>query len=96
MDEFVVIKVMNEAMIKLLKSKNENCNTNLKIKEFLQDEAFFFKINKNNAYKILLSVGVKKEQLEQTYQKLISPIVYYNLIKKGTISATDKLVIKYN
>lgn len=46
MDEFVVIKVMNEAMLRLKKSKNEDSTKNEKIKEFLQDEAIFFKIRK--------------------------------------------------
>lgn len=42
MDEFIVIKVMNEAMIRLKKSKSEDCTKNEKIKQFLQDEAIFF------------------------------------------------------
>ena len=46
MNEFMVIDVMNEAMIETLKSKKENCETNLKIKEALKDEAIFFKIDK--------------------------------------------------
>ncbi len=95
MDEFIVIKVMNEATIKLLKDKNKNCSINLKIKDFLQDEAFFFKISKDNAYKILFNVGVKKEQLDNVYNKLISPMVYYSLLKRNIIKPNDKLVIKY-
>lgn len=46
MNEFMVIDVMNEAMIETLKSKNENCDLNLKIKEALKDEALFFRIDK--------------------------------------------------
>ena len=68
MNEFMVINIMNEAMIKTLKSKNENCDINLKIKELLKDEALFFKINKKNAYEILKRVGVKQEQLENVYK----------------------------
>lgn len=46
MDEFIVIKVMNEAMQRLLESRGENSLKNQKIKEYLQDEAFFYKISK--------------------------------------------------
>ena len=56
MDEFKIIVVMNEAMLKLLKDKNANYEENLKIKKYLEDEAIFFKINKLNAYKIFLYI----------------------------------------
>lgn len=42
MDEFKVIVVMNEAKIEVLKDKNENYEKNLKIEEYLKDEALFF------------------------------------------------------
>lgn len=96
MDEFVVIKVMNEAMQRLLESKGENSLKNQKIKEFLQDEAFFYKISKKNAFKLLRAVGVKSEQLQTTYMKLIEPSVYYRLVREKKIDVNDKsLVIKY-
>lgn len=96
MDEFFVIKVMNEAMQKLLESKGENSLLNQKINKCLQDESFFYKINKEIALKILLSVGVKADRLESTYIKLVNPSVYYKLVKEGKIDINDKnLVIKY-
>ena len=96
MDEFKVIEIMNETMLELLKEKNQNINNNLKIREYLKDEAFFFKIDKTNAYNVLTSVGVKQEQLERVYNKLISPDVFYNLIYKGKIHEDDEnLVVKY-
>lgn len=96
MDEFKVIVVMNEAMLNLLNQKNANAEKNLKIQEFLQDEAFFFKISKLDAFKILQNVGVKQEQLESTYKKLISSDVFYDLLNRGKIKAEDKnLMIKY-
>ena len=96
MDEFKVIVVMNEAMIELLKEKNENYERNVKIQQFLEDEAFFFKINKSNAYKVLQEVGVKQERLEKVYEKLISQNVFYDLLHKGKINLNDKnLIIKY-
>lgn len=97
MDEFIVIKVMNEATKRLLESKHEDSIKNQKINEYLKDEAFFYKISKESAFKILLAVGVKSEQLENTYKKLISPSVYYRLVREGKIDINDKsLVIKYS
>lgn len=96
MDEFKVIVVMNDAMLKLLKDKNKNYEKNLKIKEYLKDKAFFFKINELNAYKILEAVGVKKEQLEKVYKKLIAPTMFYDLLNRGIIKVDDQdLMIKY-
>ena len=85
MDEFKIITIMNEAMLKLLKDKNNNYDKNLKIKKFLEDEAFFFKINKSSAYEILQTIGVKEDQLEEVYKKLVSQNVYYDLLNKGKI-----------
>lgn len=97
MDKFVVIKVMNEATLRLKMSKNENYEENKKIKEFLEDEALFFKIKKETALKVLISVGVNKDNLEETYQKLIEKNVYNNLIQKGKIDPKDpNLKVKYN
>lgn len=97
MDEFKVIVVMNEAMLKLLKDKNANYEENLKIQKYLEDETLFFKINKSNAYKILQKVGVRQESLEDVYKKLTSSNVFYDLLNRGKIKADDdNLIIKYN
>ena len=97
MDEFKVIVVMNEAMLKLLKDKNANYEKNLKIKKYLEDETIFFKINKLNACKILQNVGVKQDKLEDVYKKLTSPDVFYDLLNRGKIkSDDDTIIIKYN
>lgn len=97
MDEFKVIDVMNEAMLKLLKDKNSNYEENLKIRKYLEDETIFFRISKLDAYRILEKVGVKKENIENVYKKLISPSTYYDLLNRGKIKANDEnLVIKYN
>ena len=96
MDEFIVIKVMNEAMLRLKKSKNENYVINDKIKKYLEDEALFFKIKKDSAIKILTCVGVAEDKLEVTYLKLIRKEMYDKLIKNGKIKATDNLVVRYN
>ena len=96
MDEFKVISIMNEATKEVLKDKNENYERNLQIEEFLKDEAFFFKIDKLTAYEILKDVGVRKEQLETVYNKLISQKVFYDLLYRGKIDVNDKnLIVKY-
>lgn len=97
MDEFKVIVIMNEAMLKTLKDKNANYDENVKIKKYLEDEAFFFKIQKSEAYKILQNVGVRQESLEGVYKKLTSPNMFYNLLNSGKIKSDDTiLVIKYD
>lgn len=97
MDEFKIINVMNEAMLKLLKDKNANYEENLKIQKYLEDETFFFKITKDNAYNILKNVGIRQESLEDVYQKLISPNIFYNLLNSGKIRIDDEnLIVKYD
>lgn len=97
MDEFKIIVVMNEAMLKTLKNKNANYDENIKIMKYLEDEAFFFKINKLEAYRILQNVGVRPESLEEVYKKLTSPNIFYNLLHIGKIKTDDNnLIIKYD
>ena len=96
MDEFKVIVIMNETMLELLKEKNENYEKNLKIQQYLKDEAFFFKIDKSQAYTVLQCAGVKQKQLEEVYKKLVAPKVFYDLIQCGKINEDDEnLIVKY-
>ena len=96
MDEFTVIKVMNKARIEILKEKNDDYSLNVKIQEYLKDEALFFKISKEKAYKILKETGVKEERLQIVYEKLISTKTFYDLLNKGKIKDNDVLIIKYD
>lgn len=96
MNELRIIDVMNEAMLKVLKEKNTDYEKNLMIKNLLKDEAVFFKIDKSKAYEILKNVGVKQEQLENVYKKLISSDVFYDLLNRKIIKKDDKnILIKY-
>lgn len=96
-DQFKVIAVMNEAMLKLLKDKNANYDKNLKIQKSLEDESIFFKIDKLTAYEILKNVGVRNESLESVYTKLTSPNIFYDLLNKGKIDPDDStLIVKYD
>ena len=86
-----VDKVLTE-----LKEKNADYEKNLMIKNLLKDEAVFFKIDKSKAYEILKNVGVKQEQLENVYKKLISSDVFYDLLNRKIIKKDDKnILIKY-
>lgn len=97
MDEFILIKVMNEAMQRLLKDKGENTEKNDKIEEFLQDEAIFYKISKEHAFKVLTSVGVVKEELDNIYGKLVCPAKYFKLINENKLNPNDPAIrIKFN
>lgn len=97
MDEFKVIVVMNKAMLKLLEDKDANYEKNMKIKKYLEDEAFFFKINKLRAYEVLQNVGVKQDNIEKVYKNLTSPNVFYDLLNKGKINIDDdNIIVKYN
>lgn len=96
MNEFSVITIMNEATINVLKSKKVDCSINLKIKEYLKDEDLFFRVSPQRAYEILSAVGVKKEQLENTYKKLVSQKTFYELLNKGKIKEDDNnIIIRY-
>ena len=96
MNEFKVIEVMNRAKIEVLKDKKEDCSLNQKIQEYLKDETLFFRINKEKAYKILQTIGVKKELLEEVYKKLINQDVYYDLLNRGKIKDDDEsVIVKY-
>lgn len=96
MNEFKVIEVMNRAKIEVLKDKKEDYSLNQKIQEYLKDETLFFRINKEKAYKILQTIGVKKELLEEVYKKLINQDVYYDLLNRGKIKDDDEsVIVKY-
>ena len=85
MDEFIVIKVMNESMLRTKKGRNEEYSINEEIKKTLEDEALFFKVSKETALKILTNVGVAKDMLEETYVKLTNKEVYNKLLSKGIL-----------
>lgn len=72
MDEFIVVKVMNEAMLRLKKNKNEDYSINERIRHDLEDRELFLKISKKDALMILSNVGVSNGKLEEMYEKLMA------------------------
>ena len=96
MNEFRIIKIMNETTLEILKENKADYALNEKIQKYLQDDNWYGVEIPEHAMKILEAVGVKKEELEKTYQKLIESQMYYELVKRGKIKPEDKnVVIKY-
>lgn len=96
MDEFLVIRVMNEATLRVLKKNGENTYKNELIKEYLKDRGFFYKITKKNAFKILAMVGVNPSQLDNMYNKLVNKVVFDRLCSEKQLDINNKnLVIKF-
>lgn len=90
------LKIMNDAMILYLKKVGMNCKRNEIIKKILEDEACFFKMDKNDAYIILQDIGIGDEQMEVIYSNLISTDSFYNLVNSKKIDANDEeLKIKH-
>lgn len=87
---------MNEAKIKLAKEKNKPYDINLQIRKKLKDRAIFYKIDKETAYQILLTVGVAEEMLIETYVKLVNREKYDNLVITGKLNPNDNdIVIRF-
>lgn len=90
------LRLINEANIQYLKKINENFKRNEIIKEILNDDACFFKMNKNEAYMLLSEIGILDEHIENIYQKLISTDEFYYLYKSKKIDLKDEeVIIKY-
>ena len=90
------LKLINDSNILYLKKTNKNYKRNEIVKNILDDEACFFKMNKNDAYIILQDIGILSEQIDIIYQKLISSDEFYRLFKLKKIDLNDKdILIKY-
>lgn len=96
MDVLKNLMIMNEATIIYKKELGEDSNENKKIKEMLEDEACFFKLDKNIAFKVIEKIGIAKEKVEEVYNEVISKRVFYKLINDGKLNENDdNLKIKY-
>lgn len=96
MDEFIVIKVMNKATLKVLKNQNKDYSKNEKICSLLEDESFFYKVTKEASLAVLNQVGVNTEMLDITYKKLVNKINFDKLVNQGKIDINDEnLVVKF-
>ena len=91
------VKLMNETTILYLKKLGKSTKRNEIVNNILEDEACFFKINKNDAYIILKDIGVSESNLDEVYSELISKNNYYDLQNRGIINKnSEDIIIKYN
>ena len=91
------VKLMNETTILYLKRLGKSTKRNEIVNNILEDEACFFKINKNDAYIILKDIGVSESNLDEVYSELISKNNYYDLQNRGIINKnSEDIIIRYN
>lgn len=96
MTQLSELRLINDSNILYLKKINRSYKRNEIIKNILNDETCFFKMNKNDAYMILKDIGILDDQINDIYQKLISSDEFYNLYECKKIDLNDEeLLIKY-
>lgn len=96
MTQLSELRLINDSNILYLKKINRSYKRNEIVKNILDDEACFFKMNKDDAYIILQDIGILSEQIDIIYQKLISSNEFYRLFKSKKIDLNDKdILIKY-
>ena len=96
MSQLSELRLINDSNILYLKKINRSYKRNEIIKNILNDETCFFKMNKNDAYIILQDIGILDNQIDNIYQKLISSDEFYNLYKCKKIDLNDEeILIKY-
>ena len=96
MTQLSELRLINDSNILYLKKINRSYKRNEIIKNILNDETCFFKMNKNDAYIILQDIGILDNQIDNIYQKLISSDGFYNLYKCKKIDLNDEeILIKY-
>ncbi len=66
------IRLMNESMIKYLESLGKSAQRNIIIKNILEDEKCFQKLEKEDSYMILKDVGISAEKIDYIYLNLVS------------------------
>ena len=90
------LRIINDSNILYLKKINKSYERNEIIKNILDDEACFFKMNKDDAYFVLQEIGILDDQIDTVYKKLISYDEFYNLYKRQKINLDDEeILIKY-
>ena len=96
MTQLSELRLINDSNIIYLKKINRSYKRNEIIKNILNDETCFFKMNKDDAYMILQDIGILDNQIDNIYQNLISSDEFYNLYKCKKIDLNDKeILIKY-
>jgi hypothetical protein len=89
------LRLMNDATIIYLNKNSISNNRNYIIKKILEDDACFFKLEKDDAYIILDDIGVKKDEIPNVYSLIISYDEFKKLKNTGKIDDDDK-ELKFN
>ena len=90
------LRVINDSTILYLQKIKRDCTKNNIMKDILNDEACFFKMEKGDAYMVLKDIGVMEQEVENIYKKLISPSEFHRLLYCKKIDLEDEnVVIKY-
>ena len=93
---FECLNILNETNINYKIKKKMDCTFDIEIRNMLKDETVFFKIPKRKAYQILQYIGIKNEFIDNAYNKLISPEIFYDLLYYKKIDINDKnLLVRY-
>lgn len=93
---FECINIMNETNMDYKIKNKKDYNINIEIRNILKDEAIFFKITQQKAYKILEELEIKTQKINKVYEELISKKNFYNLLYNKKIDINDnQLLIKY-
>ena len=71
MTQLEELRILNKANINYLKKLGLDCKRNEIISKILEDDNCFSKMNREDAYAILEEIGVKNEDLNVVYFKLI-------------------------
>jgi hypothetical protein len=89
------LRLMNDATIIYLNKNSISNNRNYIIKKILEDDACFFKLEKDDAYIILDDIGVKKDEMPNVYSLITSYDEFKKLKNTGKIDDDDK-ELKFN
>ena len=90
------LRLMNSIILNTLKENKKDYRNQLIIKDILEDDTCFFKMDKEEAFIILNNLEISDEYKEKIYKELISFDNFYNLYNENKITLDDKdLKIKY-
>ena len=91
------LQLMNQTRLNYNKSQNCDYSNNVVVGKILEDEACFFKMNKDDALKILSICGVANSVAPQTYDELTSFKNFKSLVAVSKVRFGDpELMIKYD
>ena len=95
MNKIDELRIINDSNMLYLKRLNLDYTRNTILKNILDDDACFFKMSKEDAYSVLKDLNIVDDELEKTYQELISNKEFNKLVSNGIINIDDKELVIY-